>query len=249
MIDVSEVKSTIEMLDKADAANWDAPGKPKLEVVQRLMGSDEVTADHIVAALGDGGTKAKADGTGIAPTVPTAKPIKPGAMHGATADDDKAEQIGAPVQPDRLAVMKATAAKAEADKKAALAVIDEKKRESARLAAEIAAGEKTVSNLDIVIENNIEQISDAEVVKRIQAQTQARLTVQAENNAKVKEVLKLRGPQAVTPASPLDAALMGGAKRSKVMVNGKMFEAPHPRSPAGVQAYAGWVHNGQKRPE
>jgi hypothetical protein len=246
MIDVSEVKSTIEMLDKADAANWDAPGKPKLEVVQRLMGTDKVTADHIAFALGDGGTKAKADGTGIAPT---SKPIKPGAMHGATADDDKAEQIGPPVQPDRLEVMKATAAKAEADKKAALAVLDEKKRDVAKLAAEIAAGEKTVSNLDIVIENNIEQISDAEVVKRIQAQTQARLTIQAENNAKVKEVLKLRGPQAVTPASPLDAALMAGAKRSKVMVNGKVFEAPHPRSPDGVRAYAGWVHNGQKRPE
>jgi hypothetical protein len=111
----------------------------------------------------------------------------------------------------------------------------------------ISTQEKRKVDLETIIEANTVQFSDAEMVKRIQAQTQARLMRQAEARAKVAGVMNTAGVR--TFASPLDQALANGTKRSKVLLEGgKVFEAPHPRSPEGVRAYGNWVHGGQKLP-
>lgn len=232
-IDANEIKQTIEMLDKADATNWNADGTPNLEVVRRLMGNDDVTVAQITAALAVPG-----DGTGIAPP-------KDGAMHSVTEANEE-DSTGDGAVPDQLAIMKETAAKAAAEREAAQKKIDERKRAAAALAEEIAEGEKAIGKLDRVIEENTEQVSAAEMVKRIQKQTFDRNAKLAADQAKIREIApSLAGRQ---HPSILDAALSAGARRSKVLIGGKVFEAPHPRSPEGVKAYGNWVHGGQKRP-
>lgn len=226
----TEIKAAVDLMQPEDFTD----GVPKLDVVQRIAGDDTITAEAVAAAL--------------VPAVDASKPkvAVDGAAHTVTdADADKADNVDAPVDPN--VVKLATAEAAKADLAEVQADIDSIDREITRLKDAKAEGEKARVKLETVIEANTVQFSEAEMVKRIQRQTQERLQRQAENRAKVAGVMGADGVR--TFASPLDQALANGAKRSKVLQEGgKVFEAPHPRSPAGVAAYGNWVHGGQKLP-
>lgn len=241
MIDPNEIKTAVELLDKSDAEQWDAPGRPRLEVIRRLMGNDAVTDQDIDSALGTG--KAGEPAKTAKPKV--ARPVE------AVAEDNRPDMTGPgsgtgglPTQPDgnpdriaklmqEVGVLKATFAEK-------VKPVEDLERQRADLDAKIAAGRKEVEKLQEKIEAGTAIVTDAEIIKRIQANTQATLMARSAALAKVADAMKLTGQKIY--ASPLDAALATGAKRSKVLVGGVMVEAPHPRSAQGIRNMATWIH-------
>lgn len=235
-----DILTAVEMLDRKDPEQWDASAdKPVLAAVQRVTGDDKLTNADVLAALAPE-PKGKAQTKAVPPEQPaqTAKTM-PGDQP--DPDADKQEGIGE-IDPTELALRKADQLKAA---KAQLQPnVDELERAKAELDAKLAAAKDAVIAIDDQIAATTAEISQADMVKRIQKQTQARLAAQAEAQGKINAVMGAAGVK--TFASPLDQALANGARRSKVIVApGKVFEAPHPRSPEGIKNYAGWIHRGQ----
>jgi hypothetical protein len=249
-VEKKDILTAVELLDRNDPEQWDASnGLPVLAAVQRVMQNDKVTNADVVKALApdpaadkpkgkatDGGTKAAATET-VQP--PVAAKTMPGDLP--DPDADKQEVIGELSQTE-LALRHADELKAA---KAQLQpAVDDLERQKAELDAKLEAAKNAVIAIDVQIEETTAQISDADMVKRIQKQTQDRLKAQAEAQGKINAVMGAAGVKAY--ASPLDQALAAGARRSKVIVKpGEVFEAPHPRSPEGIKNYAGWIHRGQ----
>lgn len=248
-INATEIKAAVELLQPTDFTD----GVPNLLAVQRVCGDDKITAEDVANAMkpaeGDGGTKVQKDGTGIAPPKSVETIVSPliqtDAAHTVKPEADREDGTGSePLDP--VLVKQATAAAAEAERLKVQAGIDALAVERAALDAKIKEGEVERSKLETVIEANTVEVNAAEMVKRIQKQTQDRLQAQAEARNKIAETLKVAGLK--TYASPLDQALAGGAKRSKVLQpGGKVFEAPHPRSPEGVKSYGNWIHHGARQ--
>lgn len=241
-INANDIRTAVDLLNKEDPEQW-KDGKPLLVAVQRVMNDQTVTDADVAAALappaGDGGTKASTE-TSVAPPVAAKAPMPGDAPD---PDADKEEHIG----DDRTAMLLAQAEALRVSKDKMLPELHALERQRAELDAAIAAKSKAVAEIDVKVEETTGQISQADMVKRIQKQTQERLMEQAKQAAKVKDAMGATGMK--TFASPLDAALSGGARRSKVILSdGKVFEAPHPRSPEGVKSYANWVHHGARSP-
>lgn len=234
-IDRNDILTAVELLDKNDAEQFQ-DGKPILAAVRRVTGNDKLTQ----AELDDALAPADAAPAPVAPAARLAEQPSPGAD-----PDERPEGIGP--SEDRTAIVLAEVEALKQTKATLMPDLAELQKKRAALDAEIAEKDKAIVAIDVAVEEKTVQISDADMVKRIQKQTQDRLMAQAENAAKVAEQMKVTGIK--TFASPLDAALANGAKRSKVILaGGKVFEAPHPRSPEGVKSYANWVHRGQGQP-
>lgn len=238
-VDASEIRTAIDMLDKTDAEQW-ADGKPVLAAVRRVAGNDALTQDEVDAAL------APADGgTTLAPAAPAVARTAEPAPADASDPDNRPEGIGP--SDDRTSIVLAQVEVLKESKKALMPELTSLAEQHAALGALLAAKEKEIIAIDAKVEEATKDISDADMVKRIQRQTQERLLEQAEKTKQVQAALNATGIK--TFASELDRALSGGAKRSKViMPGGKVFEAPHPRSPEGVKSYANWIHHGAQSP-
>lgn len=224
-----EIRTAVELLD----------GDTDLEKVRNCMGDKSITAEQLAEALQPPAPVATADNiapatvdSGTAPVVNT----------GSVQDDNRPDGVGP--SDDRTTLIMAQVENAKQAKNALLPKLDELQKQKADLDRAIADASTQVAQADQVIEDLTSQISQAEMVKRIQKQTQDRLMAQNEATVKMDAVLKTAGVK--TFASPLDQALANGARRSKVMLNGKVHEAPHPRSPEGVRGYANWLHNGPR---
>lgn len=110
----------------------------------------------------------------------------------------------------------------------------------ARIEALYKIKDKAVS----FIADHEEKFSDAEMVKRVQAQTQRQLQQRADQREALE---KQFGPIVGKHyASALDSTLAQGGKRSVMLVNGQPVVAPHPRSPEGIRNYGLWVHGGAR---
>jgi hypothetical protein len=248
MIDSKDIQVSVGMLDRADPTQWNEDGSPKIEAVRRLMSNDAVTDADVAAAMGrpaptiqtapkftpaaaikaegDGGTKA----TGAAPataTVPDA-----GTVEGIGADNDLAAQA-------RQRVM-AT----QAVKDAEFPILQDMVAQRRAIDEAIAAKQLEVDKLDRAIEADSVKVTDAEAIKKVQQQTQDDLLKRHRDADTVAKALGTAAPTIVP--SPLDAALQAGIGRSTVLVNGKPYQAPHPRSMEGVRNYGTWIH-GQRQ--
>lgn len=239
MIASNEVKSAVEVMDHADDTQWNEDGTPKLEVVRRLMSDETVTEDDIDEAMGSGfkrgpvdSAKAEGDGGSKGGVDLLNPPNQP-------PDDSK--QPGAVPPVSVRAQVEAAKVKVAETKP----VLDELQRKRLALDEEIAAATNVVESAQNLISEGTEQLSQAEMVKRIQKQTQDQAMKKAEDTAKINSVLKAQGIKNFS--SPLDAALAAGGRRSTVLVNGKPVVAPHPRSPEGIKNYAAWVHSGARQ--
>lgn len=265
MADSTDIKNAVDMLGADDR---DANGTPLIAAVRRLCGDDTITEADVVAATapakeGDNGTKASTEtipqpvqaapkidfnspkpAAPVVPPVQAAPPAPPTAAAPPPVEDDKPEVIGNPEED----VAKLTAARVAAATEARTTLAAETaKIEVARRALDdqLKARERELDALTKVIDEGTVEISQAEMVKRIQKQTQDRLLAQAANAKTVNAALAATGVKVF--ASPLDQALANGAKRTVALINGKTYVAPHPRSPEGIRNYGNWVHNGSRQ--
>lgn len=224
MISANDIKTAVEMLDPTDWEN----GKPKLVAVQRLTGDETLTAAAVEAALSKETGPAPASKENIAPAAPEVL-LQP--------DGNE----------DRLTVARREADALKAKRDPTVKAMNALEVQRAELDAAIAAKRAEVDTIDTQIEERLEQVKFADTVKLIQKQTQDRLRAQAEATSKVAAALGVASasiPRAF--ASPLDASLAAGGKRTTMIVNGKPHLAPHPRSPEGVRNMAQWIHHGTR---
>lgn len=229
MAKAEDIRAAVEMLE----------GVTDVDTVRNFMADATITAEEITAALkpveaappvtDDGGTKAADPGPGTG-------------GGGADSETDKPDNI-APSD-DRTAIIMAQVENAKAAKKQLEPKLTELLKQKEDLDQAISKASADVAKADQVIEDLTSQISAADMVKKIQKQTQDRLMDQHAAQTKMDAVLKTAGVK--TFASPLDQALANGARRSKVIINGEVHEAPHPRSPEGVRGYANWLHHGPR---
>lgn len=217
-------------------AHWNEDGTAKLEVVQKLAGEADITLADLVEANGgmptrgdeadpkdaadegteDGGIKAAPP----APELPKAAITKPGEDREDGTGDGKpgTEPAEAVVLDHKLVVAQADAAIDELDP-----VIIAAAQEAEAAAAKLAELTREKSKLLELREQHDTPISNAEAVRRIQAQTQEAL---AARKAKMQAVgaaaaeVGLKGH-----ASNLDAALAQGGRRSQVLRDGQVYVA------------------------
>ena len=169
-----DIKAAVELLDVKDDAQWNKDGTPKLEAVRDNLKDQTVKKEDVLAAIGDY--------------------RRPGAEPGpGTGGADKEDEVTAatPVDPTQELVARLDAARERRD---SLGREMDVEHEKIRVANHRIAQLTVLQDKEITfIEANEKQVSHAEIVKRIQKQTQERLAQTVQATQGLNEVLKQSG--------------------------------------------------------
>jgi hypothetical protein len=199
MASATDIKAAVELLDVADDNLWEANGVPKLSVIRATLKDETVQASALQRAIGDFRRPVK----NPEPAKEEAKVETPAPIAAASTErEDNITVPPAPTSTERL-LAQVEAARVRRDELGDEMAAERTKRdEAARRLHELAQ----LQNKEIAwLEANEPQVTQAEAVKRVQAQTVARLAGGVAASHAMADILKATG-QKVFP-SVLDQSL------------------------------------------
>lgn len=221
MVDANEIKAAIELMDAKDDAQWEADGSPKLDILKTLTNKPELTLDDVDEAVGafKRGQKVK-----VAKHADETKPVEPIAP---AVDLSKLDPNGPEYATEVVRVARAEDARLKVLVAEAEAVRNAAANEVKKLTA---ARDEQV----IIIERYAPQITHAQAVKAIQAQTVKNLADTKGRVALATQALAATGQQLVYP-SKLDATLAMRKRTPEQATNFAKFvhQQAQARTPAG----------------
>lgn len=224
-----DILAAISALDMNDKTNWEANGVPNLDVIRKLTRDSKVTAADVAGAIASAPVEVQQRLSGVDPMAPHVNPV---------SDDVQRAELP-DVEAERLKAAHETVA---AVKPTIDGLMEQKRQLDKKIAEVQAKADAAIAEIDTLTP----RYNDAEMIKRIQAQSLERARELAAR-ARVIAGAAQFAPGAKVFPSQLDAALANGdpRRRSVAIVGGQPVQAASPRSPEGVKAYAAWVHSGR----
>lgn len=220
----TDIVAAFELLEAKDDALWNADGTPKLEAIRNAAGDQRIKRDELIDAIGDRRRPVVKESAPQeqAPTEPATQekapdpeqPLATGATNTSAADPDadrpdtivaekpKVAGVADENTPDKQELIEMAASRIETIDAEAREVDADLQKLNARMATLKANREKQKA----IVEENQEQLTLAEAVKRVQAQTQANLRANKDRISVAAAAVKAAGASLAPHASPLDAA-------------------------------------------
>lgn len=224
-----DIKAAVELMDVAADAQWNKDGTPKLDVVRENLKDQTVSKESLLAAIGEWRRPA-------APVTPSEADIAAAAA-AALAGGDRPDETTPEPEPDEESptdkllkqVAEWRAARAEFD----VQIAEQEKIKSAadRKVHQIRVEQDKVITL---IERFAPQVSQAEAVKRVQAQTRENLQRNILATSVVAAAMKQTGLQSYP--SKLDQTLATRRRTPEQQANYAKFVH---QTAAGISAARG----------